>query len=104
MCSVKQALLYAEDLESFHDKAGLSTLKQDILSSNEENICGKVTRTLAEGSIEVYPIKDYGAVEIGYSKFHNNQESNAKSQAVQFIVVWKNERGNWKISKVISLH
>ena len=87
MCSEKHALLYVEDLESFHDKAGLSTLKLDILSSNEENICGKATRTLVEGSIEVYPIKDYGAAEIGYHKFHNNQESNAKSQAVKFIVV-----------------
>lgn len=100
----KQASLFAEDLEFFHDKAGLSTSKQDILRSIEENICGKVTRTLVEGSIQVYPIKDYGAVEIGYHKFYNNQEPNAKSQAAKFIVVWKNEQGNWKISKVISLH
>ena len=100
----KQASLYSEDLEFFHDKGGLSTSKQEILASIERNICGKVTRTLIEGSIEVYPIKDYGAIEIGYHKFYNNQEPNAKSKPSKFIMVWKNEDEKWLISKVISLH
>jgi len=78
--------------------------KQEVLSSIEKNICGKITRTLIEGSIEVYPIKDYGAIEIGYHKFYNNQEPNAKSKPSKFIVVWKNENEKWYISKVISLH
>jgi ketosteroid isomerase-like protein len=100
----KQKSLYAEGLEFFHDKGGLSTSKQDVLTAIEENICGKVRRTLLEGSIEVYPIKDYGAIEIGYHKFYNNQEPNAESKASKFILVWKNEDGKWLITKVISLH
>ena len=100
----KQASLYSEDLEFFHDKGGLSTSKQEVLSSIEKNICGKVTRTLIEESIEVYPIKDCGAIEIGYHKFYNNQEPNAKSRPSKFIMVWKKEGEKWKISKVISLH
>jgi len=100
----KQRSLYSEDLEFFHDKGGLSTSKQEVLSSIEKNICGKVTRTLIEGSLEVYPIKDYGAIEIGYHKFYNNQEPNAKSKPSKFIIVWKNENERWYISKVISLH
>jgi hypothetical protein len=100
----KQASLYSEDLEFFHDKGGLSTSKQEVLTSIENNICGKVTRTLIAGSIEVYPIKDYGAIEIGYHKFYNNQEPNANSKASKFIMVWKNEDEKWSISKVISLH
>lgn len=100
----KQESLYAEGIEFFHDKGGLSTSKQDILDGIEKNICGKVTRTLVDGSIEVYPIKDYGAVAIGYHKFYNNQEPNAESKPSKFIVVWKNDKGNWLITKVISLH
>ncbi len=100
----KQAALYSEDLEFFHDKGGLSTSKQEVLTSIEKNICGKVTRTLIEGSIEVYPIKDYGAIEIGYHKFNNNQEPNAISKSSKFIIVWKNKGEKWFISKVISLH
>jgi ketosteroid isomerase-like protein len=100
----KQASLFSEDLEFFHDKGGLSTSKQEILSSIEKNICHKVTRTLIDGSIEVYPIHNYGAIEIGYHKFYNNQEPNARSKPSKFIMVWKNEGGKWLIAKVISLH
>ncbi len=99
-----QASLYAEDLEFFHDKGGLSTSKPDLLESLKNNICGKVTRTLIEGSVEVYPIPNYGAIEMGYHKFYNNQEPNAKSKPSRFLLVWKNEDEKWIISKVISLH
>ena len=104
-CDMKtQADIYDEDLEFFHDKGGLATSKSDILKSLENNICGKVTRTLIKGSIEVYPIKDYGAVQIGYHKFFNKEEPDAKSIPSKFIVIWKNKNNSWKITKVISLH
>jgi len=104
-CDLKtQAEIYDEDLEFFHDKGGLSTSKTDILKSLEKNICGKVTRTLIKGSVEVYPIKGYGAVQIGYHKFFNKEEPNAKSIPSKFIVIWKNKNNSWKITKVISLH
>jgi len=60
-----QTALYSEDLEFFHDKGGLMTSKEKLLIALKNNICDKITRTLIKGSIEVYPIKDYGAVEIG---------------------------------------
>lgn len=100
----KQKEIYADDIEFFHDKSGLSTSKSDILEATENNICGKVTRSLIEGSIEVYPIHDYGAVEIGYHKFFNNQEPDAPSNPSKFIILWKNVAEKWKITKVISLH
>ena len=104
-CDMKtQANIYSEDIEFFHDKGGLSTSKKELLTSLEKNICNKVTRTLIKGSIEVYPIKNYGAIEIGYHKFFNKLEPNAKSTPSKFIIVWKNTNNNWKITKVISLH
>ncbi|MEX0287978.1 MAG: nuclear transport factor 2 family protein [Flavobacteriaceae bacterium] len=100
----KQDEMYAEDLEFYHDKGGLATSKKDILESIENNICGKVTRELVAGSIEVYPINGFGAVEIGMHKFHNNQEPDAVSEPSKFIVIWKQDGDNWLISRVISLH
>lgn len=100
----KQSELYAEDLEFYHDKGGLSTSKQEILESIEKNICGKVTRELVEGSIEVHEIPGFGAVQIGMHKFHNSQEPDAISKASKFITIWRNDDENWKISRVISLH
>ncbi|MEP0134269.1 MAG: nuclear transport factor 2 family protein [Eudoraea sp.] len=99
-----QAYLYAEELEFYHDKGGLTTSKQEVLEGIEKNICGKIKRTLIEGSIEVYPIKDFGAVEIGYHKFFNSQEPNAPSKPSKFIILWMQVDDTWKISKVISLH
>jgi len=61
----KYGSFYSENIEFYHDQAGLNTSKQDIIDGTKRNICGKVTRELIEGSIEVYPIKDFGAIEFG---------------------------------------
>lgn len=53
----KQANICSDDIEFFHDKGGLMTSKQEIIDGTERNICGKVTRELIKGSVEVYPIK-----------------------------------------------
>lgn len=104
-CDIKtQAKILSEDIEFFHDKGGLATSKKDILESLQKNICNKVTRTLIKGSIEVYPINNYGAVQIGYHKFFNKLEPNQKSIPSKFITIWKKEENNWKITRVISLH
>ncbi|NKI32784.1 nuclear transport factor 2 family protein [Croceivirga thetidis] len=99
-----QALLMDEDLEFYHDSAGLATSKSGVLQSIKENICGKVTRTLVEGSIEVHEIPGFGAVQIGMHSFSNNQEPNAESIPSRFITIWKNNGPNWTITRVISLH
>ena len=99
-----QARLMDEDLEFYHDMAGLATSKSGVLESIEKNICGKVTRSLVEGSIEVHEIPGYGAVEMGLHKFYNNQEPNAKSEASRFITIWKKNQSNWTLTRVISLH
>jgi len=100
----KQEAIYADDIEFFHDKGGLMTSKKELLEATQTNICGKVTRILIPGSIEVYPINHYGAVEMGFHRFFNNQEPNAESKPSKFIIVWKKENELWRIAKVVSLH
>lgn len=101
----KQAAIYSDKIEFYHDQGGLMTVKQEILDGTEKYICGKVTRELVKGSLEIYPIKDFGAVEIGLHKFHNNTEKEGTpSHASKFIIFWKNDNDNWTITKVVSLH
>jgi hypothetical protein len=100
----KQAEFYSDSIEFYHDKGGLTTSKQEILEAIKNNICGKVTRELVKGSIEVYPIPDYGAVEIGLHKFHNKQEPNVVPHNSKFIIIWHRKNGKWEISRVVSLH
>ncbi|WP_420571574.1 nuclear transport factor 2 family protein [Kordia sp.] len=99
-----QAELISEDIEFFHDMGGLATSKTQIMESMKNNICGKVTRTLIDGTTEVYPIPGYGAVQMGTHKFFNNQEPNAKSIPSKFVTVWKNDNGNWIMTRIISTH
>lgn len=99
-----QADFFADTIEFFHDRSGLDTSKQVILEKTKKYICGKVTRKLVPGSIEVSPLPGYGAVELGMHSFYNNQEPNAPSRPSRFLIIWRNRDGKWKITKVISLH
>ena len=101
----KQEEIYSDSIEFYHDQAGLMTSKKGILNATEKNICGKVTRHLVPGSIEVYPIKDFGAIEFGEHTFKNNQESaETPSQVGKFVIFWEKEDAKWRITKVVSLH
>ncbi len=65
----------SENIEFYHDKGGLTTSKKELIEALKNNICGKVTRELVKGSIEVYPIAKYGAVQMGSHRFHNIREN-----------------------------
>ncbi|HEX6182096.1 MAG TPA: nuclear transport factor 2 family protein, partial [Chitinophagaceae bacterium] len=98
------ALFSDNDFEFYHDKGGLTTDKKASVEAFKRNVCGKVTRELLKGSIEVSPVPNFGAVEIGKHRFHNKQEPNAESHYARFVIVWKRESSGWKITRVISLH
>ena len=96
---------FSEDIEFYHDKGGLMTNKDSIMAATKKYICGKVTRVLVPGSIEVYPIANYGAIEMGQHYFINNQEPKPDhTSVVKFVHTWKNEDGKWRLTRVISLH
>lgn len=96
--------LIAEDVEFYHDRGGLNTSKKDLVEALKKNICNKVTRHLKPGSIEVYPVPDYGAVEMGKHAFFNKEEPNEPMHYSKFVQLWKNTNGKWQMTRVISLH
>lgn len=100
----KQAEIFSDSLEFYHDGGGLEKSKQDLLHAIQKNICGKVTRVLVKGSMEVYPIPGYGAVEIALHRFINHAENDHLSLPDRFIVVWRLQNNKWQITRVISLH
>ncbi|MFD0751501.1 nuclear transport factor 2 family protein [Mucilaginibacter calamicampi] len=100
----KQATIFADILEFYHDNSGLETSKTKLLAAIKENICGKVTRVLVPGSIEVYPLPGYGAVEIALHQFRNKAEGDQLSKPDKFVVVRRYQNKKWQITRVISLH
>jgi hypothetical protein len=100
-CNIeKLGTLVTDDLEFYHDKTGLAVGKQVFLEAIKKNICGKVTRELVQGSLEVYPLHGYGAVEIGVHRFHHPGDSDVGE--AKFVQLWQYKDGTWKISRVIS--
>ncbi len=97
--------LLSADLEFYHDKGGFSNSKKETMDAVKKNVCGRVTRELLKGSIEVYGIAGYGAVEMGFHGFHNNQEKETgPTHFSKFIHIWKKNGNNWQITRVVSLH
>lgn len=91
----------ADDLEFYHDMSGLSVGKADLLAKTRDNICGKMMRELVPGSLEVYPLPGYGAIEIGTHRFLHPREPGNIGQA-RFIHIWQKKDGAWKLTRVIS--
>ncbi|MBC7948633.1 MAG: nuclear transport factor 2 family protein [Chitinophagaceae bacterium] len=95
--------LFSEDLEFYHDRGGLSTSKSDMVNAVKNNICNKVRRELAPGSIEVSPIPGFGAIALGSHRFHNLVEKST-SRYAKFVIIWQYKDARWRVTRVISLH
>ena len=91
-----------DGLEFYHDQTGLTVGKQPFLDAIRNNICGHTQRTLVPGSLQVYPLKDYGAVEIGVHRFHHPSEPELGVGEGKFITLWQYRNGTWKIARAIS--
>jgi ketosteroid isomerase-like protein len=99
-----EASFWAEDAEFYHDKDGLMVGGPKIVDAIKNNLCGKVKRELVPGTLEVYPIAGYGAVEIGVHRFlHPGTQDHGVIGEAKFIHVWQLKDGHWKITRVISI-
>ncbi|MEO8360011.1 MAG: nuclear transport factor 2 family protein [Vicinamibacteria bacterium] len=93
---------FADDLEFFHDNDGLSG-KKAFLEAVKNNICGKMQRALVTDSVEVYPMKTYGALQTGTHRFlHPGREAIDGVGEGKFIHLWQKKDGVWKITRAMS--
>lgn len=95
---------FTAELEFYHDNGGLTDRsRQGLVESVKNNICGKVFRVLVPGTLEVYPMHGYGAVEIGIHRFYHPGRDNTESVGeAKFIHLWQEKDGAWRITRVIS--
>jgi ketosteroid isomerase-like protein len=99
-----EASFWSDDAEFYHDKEGLMVGGQQIVQAIKNNLCGKVKRELVPGTLEVYPLAGYGAVEIGVHRFlHPWEQDHGVIGEAKFIHVWQHKDGKWKITRVISI-
>lgn len=97
------ASMWDENAEFYHDKTGLMVGRQNIVNAVKNNLCGKVKRELVPGTLEVYPMEGYGAVEIGVHRFlHPWAQDHGEVGEAKFIHLWQHKDGKWQITRVIS--
>jgi hypothetical protein len=96
---------FTRDVEFYHDQSGLSRLA-GVMDALRKNICGKVHRDPVPGSLEVYPLKGYGAVSIGLHRFCDSRKHQTcvegNSGVAKFVTLWRQQNGKWRMSRVIS--
>ena len=91
--------LFTDDPEFYHDRTGLAVGEEarTMKSCPRDN---GVTRTLIPGSLEVYPMQGYGAIQIGRHIFARKGESG--TEVAKFMHLWKLESGVWRLARVLS--
>jgi hypothetical protein len=62
----------------------------------------KMRRKLVEGTLEVYPIKDYGAMELGAHQFCHLENGKDECETFRFVHLGRRGEGTWKISRVVN--
>lgn len=98
--AAKFRALFTDDAEFYHDRTGLAVgeAARTMKSCPRDN---GVTRTLVAGSLEVYPMQGYGAIQIGRHLFARKGEPGA--EAAKFVHLWKRDPdGAWRLARVLS--
>ena len=103
-CDLKKfESFFVDDVEFYHDQGGVTLGKAALTESVKNNICGKTTRELVPGTLHVYYMKGYGALELGVHRFHHPGHEDTEGVGEgQFIHLWQYKDGAWKITRVIS--
>ena len=119
---VKLGSMVDDGLEFYHDEAGLMIGKQLFLNSVKNNTCGVMIRELVPGSLEVYPIKGFGAIELGVHRFHHPGHEKEWPGArdlgmtrfldlgaaewpvgqAKFLHIWRKDQIGWTLVRVVS--
>ena len=94
---------FSEDLEFFHDKGGLTNYEytMNFMKDVAKNNNG-LRRDLIKGTLEVYPIPGYGAIEIGQHRFCHLEDGKQDCGNFKFVHIWQKKNGEWKISRIVS--
>jgi hypothetical protein len=92
---------FVPDVEFYHDKGGVTRDRATVIANTRKYICHKVRRELIAGTLKVYPIKDYGAIEEGEHRFCPIDGGVCEGVA-RFLMIWQHADGRWRMTRVVS--
>jgi ketosteroid isomerase-like protein len=107
----KLAELVTDDFEFYHDRAGQNAnsgkqFVDSIAGACEKRKTGadvRLRRELVENSLEIYPLNNYGAIQMGVHRFYILSDGKEQlAEVAKFTHVWKKENGAWRLARVLS--
>ena len=97
----KHAGYFDANVEFYHDTGGVTWTRDAMLANTAKYACGNFTRELVPGTLKVYPIKDFGAIAQGVHRFCQIASGQCEGLA-DFVIVWRKQDGQWRITRVLS--
>lgn len=102
--TARLAALMMDDVEFYHDRMGLESgtkLRQSFQRLTQSCPRGQgITREVVAGSMHVYPIANYGAVQTGEHRFV--ERGVATMTVARFVHVWRRQGDVWKVARILS--
>jgi ketosteroid isomerase-like protein len=98
--------MVTDDVEFYHDKGGLMIGKAPLLKALKDNVCNVTRRELLKDTLEVYPLANYGAIEIATHTFCNLKETPVCAAATngtgKLVHLWKKQGDSYVLARVLS--
>jgi len=107
----KAASMTTPDLEFFHDKDGKSASSRADFQASLVRVCAhaadgtwSMRRELDTASLQVFPMQDDRALELGSHRFFERSGDAAERQvgSGRFVMLWRKVDGQWLMERVIS--
>ena len=97
----KHAGYFDANVEFYHDTGGVTWTREAMLENTRKHACGHYTRELVDGSLQVFPVKDFGAIAQGSHRFCEVATGKCEGSA-KFVMVWQHKDGQWQMTRVLS--
>ncbi len=106
------AAMVTDDFEFFHDKWGqIAKTKADFVKAiaggcerQRQGTDFHARRRLVPGTLAVFPMKSYGALEMGEHEFFRVEKDGSlkPTEYARFAQLWRQQGGQWLLARVIS--
>jgi len=90
-------------LELYQDNTGVRNYHETIEAfTNLFKMDYVLTRKLVPGSMEVYPIKGYGAIQTGKHIFSHIENGKYQEGTYKFMQIWQKKDGVWRVTREVT--
>lgn len=106
--TARTASFFTAGLEFYHDKGGVTHGRDALIETLYENFCRQTTqklrRELVPGSLQVYPMDNFGAIQTGEHRFYSTEKGKPErlTGIARFTHLWQFSNNEWRICRILS--